>query len=428
MTRSPNGYPLSWYAASADIPPPYGSLDADAMSDICIIGGGYTGLSAALHLAERGYSVLLAEKERVGFGASGRNGGQVGSGQRLDQLTLENRVGEYKARQFWLLAEEAKDLVAHLIDRHRIACCYKPGIVTAAWSDKEAERAREYARHLEARYGYKNTQPLDRKAIFEFTGSGAFAGGFADWGAGHLHPLDFAIGLAKAASSAGARIHESTAIRSIVDQAGSVLIKTRKHQIKCDKAIVACNGYIEELNETIKERVAPINNFIIATEPLGAVGPSVLPSGTAVFDTRFVVSYFRKSHDGRMLFGGGENYRSAFPDDIASLVRKPMAKVFPQLDRVAIDYTWGGKLAITMSRMPCFIRPSDNVISASGYSGHGVAMACLAGRILADSINENSSQFNLFANFETPKFPGGPLFRSSLLALALSWLAIRDRI
>ena len=427
MRRSIKGYPPSWYTATADLIPPFASLEGDIEADICIVGGGYTGLSAALHLAERGYSVSLIEKQRVGFGASGRNGGQVGTGQRLDQLQLEKLVGTNIAEQFWKISEEAKNQVACLIDRHSISCSYKPGVATAAWTEKEARKERDYAKHLERRYGYKKIQPLNRNGIAEFTGSTAFAGGVADWGAGHLHPLNFVIGLAKSAIAAGAKIFESTEIESIEDHANTVIIRSANYRIKCSRAIIACNGYIGGLSEAINSRVMPINNFIAATQPLGKVGEGIMPQNAAAFDTRFVVSYFRKSEDGRMIFGGGEKYRSSFPADIASMVRKPMTKIFPQLKHMAIDYAWGGTLAITVNRMPCFIRPSRNVLSASGYSGHGVAMACLAGRILAESVQENSAEFELFEKCESRKFPGGPLFRSSLLKLALSWLTIQDR-
>ena len=412
MNHSSFRYPPSWYAASADVSQRFGRLDRDIDTDICVVGGGYTGLSAALHLAGNGHSVALVEQARVGYGASGRNGGQVGTGQRLDQFRLERMVGERHAKRLWQVSEQAKDLVASLLSRHNIACDYTPGAAAAAWKESEARRMRAYAKHLERSYGYEKTQPLDRKAFADFIGSEVFAGGVADWGAGHLHPLKFALGLARAAARAGAKIHELTGVQSLEEHADGVTLRTGEYKIKCRKAIIACNGYASGLSETIESRVMPINSFMIATEPLGELGDSILPSGSAVYDTKFAVNHYRKSADGRLIFGGGENYRSRFPKDIAELARRPMLNIYPQLQDTGIEYAWGGALAVTVNRMPCFIRPSPNVLSASGYSGHGVAMACMAGRILADTLQRNPGQFELFANLKTPKFPGGKRLRS----------------
>ena len=258
-------------------------------------------------------------------------------------------------------------------------------------------------------------------------GSDAFQGGSLDRGAGHIHPLRFALGLAKAAAEAGARIHELSHVHHI--QPGkTVTIQTDRGRVLANHVILACNGYLGGLDRFVAARVMPINNFIVATEPLGDRAAAVLAEDIAVADSKFVVNYWRLSHDRRLLFGGGESYGYRFPRDIAALVQKPMLAIYPQLRDVKIDYAWGGTLAITMNRMPCFARASANILSASGYSGHGVALATLAGDILAEATLGVAERFDVMARVPTPTFPGGTGLRSPILALAMTWYGLRDRL
>jgi gamma-glutamylputrescine oxidase len=419
-------YPASYYAATATPLAPFNQLKGDRRADVCIIGGGYTGLSAALHLAEKGYDVVLLEAHRVGFGASGRNGGQVGSGQRQDQIWLEKTLGREPARQLWHLAQDAKALVADLITRHAMPVTLYPGIAHACRSDAEVRHAHDYAEKLARDYDYNQIEPLNRDGIRALIGSDAYQGGDVDRGAGHLHPLNFAIGLAQAAVKSGAHLYERSEVLQI-SHGSKPVVATQSGKVTCDHLILACNGYLGGLDGKVAAKVMPINNFIVATEPLGARAKTILSENVAVADTKFVVNYWRLSEDNRLLFGGGESYGYRFPD-VVKTVMKPMLEVYPQLRDIRIDHAWGGTLAITMNRMPCFTRPAPNTLSASGYSGHGVAIATLAGKLMAQAIDGQARDFDLMAALPQPHFPGGTGMRAPLLALAMTWFALRDRI
>lgn len=419
-------YPGSWYAATRAELAPFAALAGEVTADVCVVGAGYTGLSAALHLAQRGYRVVLLEAHRVGFGASGRNGGQVGSGQRQDQVWLEKTAGTAAAHAMWGLAEEAKHLVKDLIARHAMPVTFHPGIAHACWSGAEVRDTHHYAEKLRRDYGYTHLEPLDRAGIRALIGSTAFEGGEVDRDAGHLHPLNYAVGLARAAVAAGVVIHEHSEVLELTPGPRPML-RTAAGQVRADQVILACNGYLGDLEPRIAQRVMPINNFIVATEPLGQRAREILAQPIAVADTKFVVNYWRLSEDGRLLFGGGESYGWRFPD-IVKTVRGPMLQVYPQLAGTRIDYAWGGTLAITMNRMPCFARPAPGVYSASGYSGHGVAMATLAGKLMAEAVAGTAERFDLMANLPQPAFPGGVALRWPLLVLAMTWYGLRDRL
>ncbi len=420
-------YPASWYAATAKPMERFPALAGDVKTDVCIVGGGYTGLSAALHLAEAGFDVVLLEAHRVGFGASGRNGGQLGSAQRMDQESLERLVGNDDAAKLWDLAEDAKDLVKSLIAKHQIECDLKPGVAELGLSVAEQNELHEHAAHLSETYGYDQLELLDEAAGHDLCPSPAYKGGYLDLGAAHLHPLNYALGLAQAAAKAGVRICEGTEVTGIEDGRPATVL-TSTGSVRAKHVILACNGYLGDLNRKVAARVMPINNFIAATEPLGADTARVLTRDVAVADTKFVVNYFRLSADGRLLFGGGESYGYRFPSDIAAKVRKPMTEIFPHLRDVKIDYAWGGTLAITMRRMPYLARVSPNILSASGYSGHGVGTATHAGQLMALAIQGQAEGFDTMARVPALPFPGGAALRSPLLVLAMTWFALRDRL
>lgn len=420
-------YPPGYYAATATPLPGFPALTGSHRADVCVVGGGYTGLSAALHLAERGFSVVLVEAQRVGFGASGRNGGQVGSGQNRGQGDLEAMVGHDKARLLWDIAEDAKALVRSLIATHAMPVTFASGIAHACWHKHELPHMRQNAEKLARDYGYTKLEQLDKAGLQVLVGSDAFSGGEVDWGAGHLHPLNYALGLAKATADAGVQIFERSEVTA-TRNGPLVRVTTATGTVDASHLILACNGYLGGLEPQVAARVMPINNFIIATEPLGDRAETLISRNIAVADTKFVVNYFRLSDDKRLLFGGIETYGYRFPADIAAAVRKPMLAIYPGLADVRIEHAWGGTLAITMNRLPCFRRVAPNILSASGYSGHGVAMATMAGKVLAETIAGQAGRFDLLASLPQIRFPGGPGFRHPLLVLAMTWYSLRDRL
>ncbi|MEZ5686223.1 MAG: FAD-binding oxidoreductase [Paracoccaceae bacterium] len=416
----------SYYAATAATDRRWPQLRGAHRADLCIVGGGFTGLSAALHAAERGLRVILLEAHRLGFGASGRNGGQVGSGQRLEQDELEKMYGLDMARHLWAFGEESKALVRDLITRHQMPVTFHPGIAHACWHEAEVAHSHAYVEKLARDYGYDQITPLDRAALAEILPSPVYKGGDIDRGAGHLHPLNFAQGLALAAEAAGAELYEGAVVHHI-RPGQPARIQTAEGHVEADHVILAANGYLGNLEPRVAHRVMPINNFIVATAPLGDRVAEVLRENVAVADTKFVVNYWRLSEDNRLLFGGGESYGYRFPD-VVKTVTKPMLQVYPGLADVPIEYAWGGTLAITMNRMPAFIRAKSNILSASGFSGHGVAMGTLAGKILAEAASQQAERFDLMASLNVPSFPGGSLLRWPLLVAAMTWFSMRDRL
>lgn len=421
----PGVHAPSWYAEDAALPPPAPPLAGEVAADVAVIGGGYTGLSAALHLAEAGFDVALLEANRVGWGASGRNGGQVGPGQRRDQDWIEAQAGQGAARAFWDLAEAAQALVRDLIARHGIDCDLRPGIVYAAHRPGYVAEYHAYGEKLARDYGYDGALPLDAAGVAAMLGTRAYHGGLHYPRAGHLQPLAYAVGLAGAARAAGARLFEAS---RVLRRAGT-RVETAAGAVKARAVVVATNGYVGGLEPAVAARVMPINNFILATEPMGAArARALIPAGVAAADSRFVVNYWRLSRDHRLLFGGGESYGWRFPRDLAGLVRPRMLGVYPGLADLKVSHAWGGTLAITVNRMPAFQRLDGQVYSAAGYSGHGVAIATLAGKATAEAIAGDAGRFDVFAGLPQPRFPGGAALRWPLLALAMSWYALRDRL
>ena len=419
-------YPASYYAATRTPLDPFPALAGEGRADVAIVGAGFMGLSAALHLAQAGLSVVVLEAHRVGFGASGRNGGQVGSGQRQDQDWLEKTVGKDHARRLWDMAEDAKTLLRDLIAQHQMPVTFRPGVAHACYTDAEVAHARAQADHLAKAYGYEEVEVLDRPAIRHLIGSDRFAGGSVDRGSGHIHPLNFAIGLAKAAAGAGARVHEMSEVVELIP-GPKVTLRTAEGQVIADNVILAGNGYIGGLEPSYPSRVMPINNFILATEPLGDRAKEVLTEPIAVADSKFVVNYWRLSDDNRLLFCGGESYGYRFPD-LVKTTRKPMLKIYPHLADVKITHAWGGTLAITTNRMPALMRPHPNVLMGSACSGHGVALSTLTGKMLAQTVQGNAEGFDLLANIPQMRFPGGATLRWPMLVMAMTWYSLRDRL
>ncbi len=428
--RSDTGnHPASYYAATQNPAPELSPLDGSCRADVAIVGGGYTGLSCALHLAKRGYKVVLLEARKMGWGASGRNGGHLGSGQRKDQITLEKMLGSPSAHRLWELAQDAKSLCRSLIAEYGIECDLKSGAAHPNHKPGYDSETRAYVEHLRNHYQYDQVEFLERDEMAAIVGSDGYYGGSMDYGAGHLHPLNYVLGLAHAAKQNGAILHESTVVEGY-QEGGTIHLLTDRGTVEADSIVLACNGYLGRLDKRLSGKIMPINNFMVATEPLSEERVNQINSrDIAISDSRFVVNYYRLSADKRLLFGGGENYRQNFPQDIESFVRKPMLEVYPQLAHTAIDYAWGGTLAVTLNRMPHFGRlGKHNTYFAQGYSGHGVALATLAGKLIAEAIAGESENFDLFGQLPTRAFPGGDWLRWPALVLGMSYYALRDRL
>ncbi|MEM9812234.1 MAG: FAD-binding oxidoreductase [Pseudomonadota bacterium] len=423
----PGTHAPSYYSATANAMPDRPALAERLEVDVCVIGGGFTGLSAALELALGGASVVLLDAQRIGWGASGRNGGQIATGPRVSVLELERSYGRDMTRALWDLAEDAKALIRRRVADHGIACDLKAGSVHAETTAAGARAAAAEADHIATQYDYAELTPLNRAELAVEIGSEAYAGGLLDTGAGHLHPLNYALGVAEAAEGAGAKIYEQSRVTGIEGD-GPYLVRTEAGEIRAEWVVIATNGYTGPLDEGVSSRVMPINNFIAATEPLGEDrARALIPRDGCVADSRFVVGYWRFSADHRLLFGGGETYRYRFPTDIAEFVRPRMAAVYPSLADVKIDYAWGGTLGITASRMP-YLSRSGQRIAAAGYSGQGVAMTGIAGRVVSEEILGERARFATLAALRHQRFPGGGRLRHPLLVLAMTWYALRDRL
>lgn len=424
--QSPIAPGISWYQASVNERPEYPAFDGSVSTDVAIIGGGFTGLQAAYNLARLGVSVVLIEGGRFGDGASGRNGGQLGSGQRAWPDELEAELGFERSKALFDMAENAKRYLLDFADQHGIDMDYLPGQLNVAHKPGKEDEYRRAAEVMAIRYDYPHITFMDRLETAERVGSNRYHCGIRDVGTGHIHPLKLLIGLARVASEAGAAIHEMTSATAIRQTGGKTMIDTNKGTITADRALIATNAYIGNLEPVTSAHVMPIRSFIGATVPLDDF-PKVIPGSEAIADSRFVVRYFRKSRDGRLLFGGREAYTADSPRDISVHIRRQIAEIYPELSDIDITHSWGGSVGITLPRKPFARDVMPGVTSIAGYSGHGVMLSNYSGKMYADLVAGNGSELDLFKELEVPAFPGGTALRKPLLFLALTWYALRDR-
>ena len=425
---------LSFYEAIANARPVYPPLDGDASVDVCIVGGGFTGLSAAAHLAESGASVILLEAERLGDGASMRNGGQMGTGQRADVLEHEARLGPERARALFDLAEEAKRHLMEFTAARGIDMRYRAGQLSVAHRKRLVPSYRAWADALRERYGYGHIRFMDRDETAQRLGSARYHGGTRDTGTGHIDPAALVTGTAKAAERAGAKLHERTRADRIEPDGNGVRVETPRGTVRADRVLVAVNGHNDGLEPRSARHVMPIRSFIGATEPLE--DSTIIPGGEAVDDSRFVVRYFRRIDwpDGRsrLLFGGRETYghpavAKIDPGGLRRQIGRQIAEVYPRLAGVPLGHAWGGSVAITMSREPFVREVSPRVHAIGGFSGHGVMLSNFTGKLYAEAVAGNRDRLDAFARHAHRPFPGGQRLRPALLVLAMSWYALRDR-
>ncbi|MGB7433225.1 MAG: FAD-binding oxidoreductase [Ahrensia sp.] len=427
--QSPISPGASWYEATVGDRPAYGRLDGDRRVDICIIGGGFTGLSAAAEAAQLGASVVLLDAARFGDGASGRNGGQLGTGQRAELPDHAEQLGDAHARALFDIAEEAKAHMLEFAATNHIDIDYTAGHMSVAHKKRFVDDFRRYADIMAERYDYPHLRFMDRQQVAEKVGSDYYYGGVYDTHTGHIHPLKLVVGTARVAASRGASLHENTPVTDIKKTADAIAVHTATGTVTANRVLVAVNAYgSAKLEPTMASHVMPIRSFIGATMPLDDIDDTVLPGRESVDDSRFVVRYFRRTKQGQLLFGGREAYSSENPADFEAGIRKQMTQIYPRLKNIEITHAWGGSVGITMPREPFVREVMPGVTAMGGYSGHGVMLSNFTGKMWAEAVAGNRDRLHYFKDLKVPAFPGGRRFRKPLLTLALSWYAMLDRL
>lgn len=417
----------SYYRASVSDGPVRPALAESLQADVCVIGAGYSGLSTALELAERGLDVVVLEAQTVGWGASGRNGGQVCSGFSSGTGKIERALGREDARLLFDMAEESKEIIRHRVEAHQIACDLKWGYYLAAERPRELREVEAWQEDWARNYDYHKLQVVrGAEASRRHVDSPRYIGGLQDNGAGHLHPLAYCQGLAGAAEQAGVRIFEYSRVSAIERGAKPVTKTEAGAQVQASFLVVACNAHLGKLVPELARTIMPVGTYMAATPPLGERAEALIPQDEAIADLKFVLNYFRLSSDRRLLFGGRVSYSTLMPTNLSRAMRRSMLSVFPQLEGVSFEYVWGGYVAITMDRAPHLGRLDETLYFTQGYSGQGVSLSAIAGRVLAEAIAGQAGRFDVFARLPHQPFPGGTYLRTPALALAMMWYRLRD--
>ncbi|MBP2167454.1 gamma-glutamylputrescine oxidase [Erwinia toletana] len=418
----------SYYAATANPHADWPQLEESIQCDVCIIGGGFTGLSSALYLTEAGYDVVLLEAARVGYGASGRNGGQVVNSYSRDIDVIQQRYGVNVAKMLGSMMFEGADIIRDRIDRYAIDCDYRPGNIFAALNNRQMGHLRAQKALWES-YGNQQISLLDQSGMRREVASERYVGGLLDERGGHLHPLNLALGEAEAIRRHGGRIYEHSAATNVLYGSPNV-VKTAKGDVRATFVVFAGNAYLApQLEPRLGRKSMPCGSQIITTEPLSAdTALSLLPNNRCVEDCNYLLDYFRLTADNRLLYGGGVIYGARDPQDIDALIRPKLLKTFPQLSGVSFSYRWSGNFLLTLSRMPQFGRLENNVYYMQGDSGHGVTCTHLAGKLIAETLRGDAERFDAFATLPHLPFPGGRRFQIPLTVMGAAWYALRDRL
>jgi len=418
----------SYYEASVVRPPAHPSLEGRVRVDVAVVGGGYAGLSAALELAERGYSVALLEARCIGWGASGRNGGQVLPGY-AGQAAMERQLSREDARRAWDISIEALHLLHARMAAGAIDCDYTPGCMTLAITPRKARALDDWVDHLACNYGYQ-MQWIRAAEIREWIASEQFHAGAYDPQAGHLHPLKYCLGLGEAARAAGVQLFEGTAVTDI-RRGAAPLLKTPAGEVECRFAVLTGNVYLDQFGGAIApelmRRIIPVGTYIIATEAMQHErADTLIRRRAAVSDTNFVLDYFRVTADNRLLFGGADAFSGATPHNLVEHVRQRMLAVFPQLSDLDVQYTWGGFVDVTINHAPDFGRLGHNIYYLQGFSGHGLALAGMAGRLVAEAVAGHAERFDVLTRIRHAPFPRGAWIRVPAVALGVLYYRLRD--
>jgi gamma-glutamylputrescine oxidase len=421
------GYINSYYTASVQPAPERAALEAGIDCDVCVVGAGIAGCSSALHLAEQGLSVVLLEEHRIGWGASGRSGAQAIQGVACGQSKLERLLGPGDARAVWDVSIEGLALMRSLITRFAIDCDWVDGHMSVAVKPRHVAELHAELAELGDAYGYPSLRYLPREELRAVLASERYLGGLYDANSGHLHPLKYTLGLARAAESLGVRIFEGTRALSYNNQNGKVVVRTARGEVRARSLVLCGNVYLGGTAPALAAKIMAVATYIVATEPLGAErARALLPNNAAVSDMNWVLDYYRRSADHRLLFGGRVNYSGLSSFDAPSATRARMLAVFPQLRDVNIEFAWGGDVDITLNRAPHFGRLAPNVYFLQGFSGHGIALTGIAGKLVAEAVAGSAGRFDVFARIPHANFPGGAALRRPALVLAMLWYRIKD--
>jgi gamma-glutamylputrescine oxidase len=424
--------PQNWYYASTPVQEAFAPLRGDVRCDVCVVGGGISGLSAALHLAERGMSVTLLEADHLGFGGSGRSGGQSIFGYACEQSTLEKAVGAADARRMWDIAIEGMNLQRDLIVKHAIDCHYAPGHMIVAMKPRHDRALEEEVESLARKYDYRSLRLIGRDELRSLVASERYTSALFDSNGGHLHPYRYTRGLGTAAARAGVAIHEDSGVVKIdiaQNATADSVLHTATGSVRARHVVIAGGALLGDLVPELSRKLIDVGTYVAATQPLGEErARSLITNGAAVADMNWIIDYFRLSADHRLLFGGRVSYSGVDPFDSSRILRARIAAVFPQLTEARVEYAWGGYLDITTNRAPHFGRLGPNTYFIQGLSGHGMVIAGIAGKLASEAIAGNAGRFDLYSKIRHVDFPGGALLRRPALVLAMMWFRLKDML